>query len=427
MSAEPAAVERKRLTQAELDAICARHDRLWQAKPGGARAVFAWMDLTGLDLRGRNLTDADFSAACMIGCDLSRAKLDNAAFFGADMQDVILVEASLRRADLRGACLRGADLSGADLFEADLREGAIAAADRKIGFRLVEAQNRDATEARGASLVGANLERSKLTGVIAQAADFTDAVMRDCKLVRANLKQASFRGADLAGADLSGADLSGADLRDAVLVGVKAAMWRTDGAKMEGALTDDRPAGSPVERMPAAEMLREHALWCETGGARGQPSVFDKVDLRPLKSITGLNLTALSAKGAVFYGLDMQGVQMQGAQLQGADLRSANLRRADLRGARLTGARLNGADLREAQLGPLMLGPDRLLPADLSDACLRAADLSGADLRRASFRGADLARTLLHGAQTKLTDLSGANLTAIKGLDGQGGWVREAA
>ncbi|RZJ19195.1 MAG: pentapeptide repeat-containing protein [Brevundimonas sp.] len=426
MSAEPAAVERKRLTQAELDAICARHDRLWQAKPGGARAVFAWMDLTGLDLRGRNLTDADFSAACMIGCDLSRAKLDNAAFFGADMQDIILVEASLRRADLRGACLRGADLSGADLFEADLREGAIAAADRKIGFRLVEAQNRDATEARGASLVGANLERSKLTGVIAQAADFTDAVMRDCKLVRANLKQASFRGADLAGADLSGADLSGADLRDAVLVGVKAAMWRTDGARMEGALTDDRPAGSPVERMPAAEMLREHALWCETGGAKGQPSVFDKVDLRPLKSITGLNLTALSAKGAVFYGLDMQGVQLQGAQLQGADLRSANLRRADLRGARLTGARLNGADLREAQLGPLMLGPDRLLPADLSDACLRAADLSGADLRRASFRGADLARTLLHGAQTKLTDLSGANLTAIKGLDAQGGWVREA-
>ncbi len=419
MAAESAEVERerKRLSQAELDVICVRHDRLWQAKPGGARAVFAWMDLTGLNLRGRNLADADFSAACMIGCDLSGAKLDNAAFFGADMQDALLVEASLRRADLRGACLRGADLSGADLFEADLREGAIAAADRKIGFRIVEAQNRDATQARGASLVGANLERSKMTGVVAQAADFTDAVMKDCKLVRANLKQATFRGADLAGADLSGADLSGADLRDAVLVGVKAAMWRTDGAKMEGALTDDRAAGAPIERLPAAEMLREHALWCETGGAQGQPSVFDKVDLRPLKAINGLNLTALSAKNAVFYGLDMQGVQLQGAQLQGADLRSVNLRRADLRGARLTGARLNGADLREAQLGPLMLGPERLMPADLSDACLRGADLSGADVRRANLNRADLARSLWHGAHTRLADFTGANIAGVRGLN----------
>ncbi len=98
---------RKKPTQAEVDLICAKHDRLWQAKPGGARAVFAWMDLSGLTLRGRNLADADFAAARLHNCDLSGAKLDNANFFGADMQDINLTEASLRRADLRGACLRG--------------------------------------------------------------------------------------------------------------------------------------------------------------------------------------------------------------------------------------------------------------------------------------------------------------------------------
>ena len=38
------------------------------------------------------------------------------------------------------------------------------------------------------------------------------------------------------------------------------------------ALLDDAEA--------AAEMLRDHARWCETGGAEGQPSVFDGVDLR---------------------------------------------------------------------------------------------------------------------------------------------------
>ena len=102
---------RRRIEQSELDAICARHDRLWQAKPGGARAVLAWLDLSGLSLRGRNLADADFAAANLIGTDLSGARLDNATFFGADMQDSLLVDASLRRTDLRGACLRGADLT----------------------------------------------------------------------------------------------------------------------------------------------------------------------------------------------------------------------------------------------------------------------------------------------------------------------------
>ena len=97
---QPAA--RRRIEQSELDAICARHDRLWQAKPGGARAVLAWLDLSGLSLKGRNLADADFAAANLIGADLSGAKLDNATFFGADMQDCLLVDASLRRTDLRG-------------------------------------------------------------------------------------------------------------------------------------------------------------------------------------------------------------------------------------------------------------------------------------------------------------------------------------
>jgi uncharacterized protein YjbI with pentapeptide repeats len=183
------------------------------------------------------------------------------------MQDCVLIDASLRRTDLRGACLRGADLTGADLFEADLREGTIAAADAKLGFRIVEAKSRTDTQAQGACLVGANLERSKLTGIVAVAADFSDAIMKDCKMVRANLKQASFRGADMSGADLSGADLSGADLRDAVLVGAKVVMWRTDGANMAGTLTDDRSSGSPVCKLPAAEMLAEHSHWCATAGA----------------------------------------------------------------------------------------------------------------------------------------------------------------
>src|SRR5579872_5947434 len=290
--AEPATqvMHHRRLTQAEVDGVCLRHDRLWSSRMGGARAVFTWKDLSGLDLSSRNLCDADFTGAILADCNLNNARLDNANLFGADLQNASLREASLRRADLRGACLRGADLTGADLFEADLREGTIAAADREKGLRIIEPVDR-AANAQGAVLAGANLERSRLSGVVALKADFTDAVLKDAKLIRANLKQAQMSGANLSGADLSGADLSGADLRDAVLVGAKTLQWNVQDANMAGVLTDE-PAGKDVNDLPFDEMLRAHATWCETGGRAGAPSTFDGADLRSLKSIKGLNLTA---------------------------------------------------------------------------------------------------------------------------------------
>ena len=404
----------RRLTQQEADLICAKHERLWAAKPGGARAVFSWTDISGLVLKGRNLADADFTGAIMAETDLSGCKLDQASLYGADMQYCNLRNASLKRADLRGACLRGANLSNADLFEADLREGSIAAADKVMGLRVMEPTKR-ASEAHGAILTGANLERSRLSGVMAVRADFTDAVLKDCKMVRANLKQASFHGADLAGADLSGADLSGADMRDAVLVGARTNQCKFDDANMNGVLRDG-PAGKDVGKLPYDQMLRDHALWCETQGAAGSPSVFDKADLRRLVSIKGYDLTALSAKNAIFYGLNMEGVQLQGARLDGADMRACNLRRADLRGARLVGAKLSGSDLREAQLGPLLIGSDRMLPCDLTDSVLKSADFSGADLRHALLIRADMSRANFTDALVKFADVTHAEFKTARGL-----------
>ena len=406
----------RRINQVEADKICAKHDRLWTSKPGGARAVFAWMDLSGVNLSGKNLCDADFSGAVLAGCNLENARLDHATLFGADLQDANMVGCSLRRADLRGACLRNANLSGADMFEADLREGVLAAADPKYGFRRIEAGGPKVGDAQGAKLVGANLERSKLSGVIAVRADFTDAILKDARLVRANLKQATMKGCNLSGADLSGADLAGADLRDAVLVGAKTLQWNVSEANMVGALTD-KPAGIAASSLPYNTMIKDHARWCETGGQSGAPSVFDGADLRALETVRGYNLTALSAKGAVFYGLDMEGVQLQGAHLEGTDLRNCNLRRADLRGAKLAGAKLSGSDLREAQMGPLLLGADRVLACDLRGAEMKGADLSGADVRQAIFIDADVSRANFSGALLRQANFTGVTRHGARGLD----------
>jgi uncharacterized protein YjbI with pentapeptide repeats len=301
------------------------------------------------------------------------------------------------------------------MFEADLREGVIAAADRSRGLRVLEHTKR-ASEAQGATMAGANLERSKLAGVVAVRCDFTDAILKDANLVRANLKQATFHGANLAGADLTGSDLGGADLRDAILVGTKTYAANLFDANMTGALTD-KLAGKDVSELPYEAMIHDHALWCETGGAEGKPSTFDEADLRLLKTLKGFNLTALSAKGAVFYGLNMEGVQLQGAHLEGADFRACNLRRADLRGARLAGARFSAADMREAQMGPLLIGPDRLLPCDLTRSIAKGVDFSGADLRHAIFLSADLTRSRFTGALMKDTDLTASHREGAIGLE----------
>ncbi|ESQ80228.1 pentapeptide repeat-containing protein [Asticcacaulis sp. YBE204] len=413
MSATSGQSRYAKLTQAQVDQICQKHERLKAMKPGGARAVFAWSDISGLDLKGRDLSDADFTAAIMVGTDLSGAKLDQSNLYCVDMQMANLSRASLRRTDLRGACLRGANLSDVDLFEADLREGALALPDKASGLAYVEVSAR-ISDAGFTNLRGANLERSKLSGIQAMKADFTDAIMKSCKLVRANLKQAIMENCDLSGADMSGADVTGASLKDAVMIGTKTESWNASKADLSGILTD-KAAGTDITSLPYDEMIKDHAVWVDSVGKEGKPSTFDKADLRALKSIKGLNLTALSAKGAVFYGLDMRGVQLQGAQLQGADLRNCDLRGADLRGVQMKGARLDGSNLEGANLGPLNLGNDRLFPADLSEARVRGVNLQGADMRMVKLDGADLSRSNLDRAQMNLESLLNVVCVGLKG------------
>src|ERR1700709_1134847 len=115
-----------KLTQKDVSAAAARHEMLYSGRMGGPRAVYAFCDLSGLDLSGRNLADADFTGAYLEETNLAGAKLDSASFFGASLKRANLAGSSLRRADMRGTSLRGSNLIGADMYEADLREGKIA-------------------------------------------------------------------------------------------------------------------------------------------------------------------------------------------------------------------------------------------------------------------------------------------------------------
>src|ERR1700760_1475150 len=127
-----------KLSQKEASAAAARHEFLYSGRGGGARGSFFFCDLSGLDLSGRNLADADFTGAVLEETNLAGARLDSSSFFGADLRRANLAGASLRRADLRGASLRGANLIGADLYEADLREGTIAEKSSRGELKILQ-------------------------------------------------------------------------------------------------------------------------------------------------------------------------------------------------------------------------------------------------------------------------------------------------
>ena len=404
-------IEFKTLNQAQVDMICERHERLWSGKAGGARASFAYAILENLDLSKRDLSDADFSGAVLRGANFAGATLNSSIFFAADMRRANLEGACLRRADLRGAVMRGANLTGADLTEADLREGAIAQIDKEKGLAILTHKTQE-NDSDTANFTGANLSRSKMAGITAQKADFTDAMLLGTRMIRANLRGSSFQGANLEGADLSGADLTDTDFTNSVLVGTKTVMAKKDRMRTDGALTN-APVGIDANTLdnPVADQIAAHVRWCETEGREGKPSLFDGTDLRGLNSLAGKTLTAFHARGATLYGLDLEGAQLQGARLEKADLRMVSLRGADLRGADLTGANLSNADLRDCQLGPLLLDGDRILPASLAGTRARYTDLRGADLRQVKATGADFSYARLDGVDARRSLFGGSCFT----------------
>jgi uncharacterized protein YjbI with pentapeptide repeats len=410
---------RRRIDQGEIVAIAQRHQRFRACKPGGARAVLEFADASGLDFSSLDLEDAVFTGCRLEGANFAEAKLDHAIFFCADLRRADLRGASLRRADLRGTSLQGANLSHADMFECDFREGTIAekVGGGELAFLSHEANGADLEETM---FVSANLDRARMNGISAIRADFTNAVMRECKLVRAKLTHARMVGANLENADLAGADLIGANLDGAVLTGACLEMIVTQDTSMKDILTD-AVAGRALDELerPVQDMLAEHVQFVASNGAQGAVADFSGTDLRPLGSLTDLDLTGLQAPHANMYGMDLKRVRLQGANLEGVDLRFALLVGADLRGINLRNAKLSGADLRDSKLGPLLLGVDRRLPSRLGGATLDYADLRGTDLRYADLTNAQLSNSRTSGAAFEGAVMEGTR------LDGRIGGVGE--
>lgn len=406
------------MDQAELDEIAEQHQVYLNGSRGGARANFKFRDLSGLSLKGYNLSQADFTASRLVGADLSHGIFEAACFFACDLRHASLEHAAFLRADFRGAYIAGANLSGADLASADFREGKIMTCG-KAGELVDRQRSGDAgarTIFRGARLAGTNL-----SGTHAKAADFKDADLSGVLMVDADLSGVNFEGANLSDADLTGANLSNANMRSSILAGTNLTAAELHGADRTGALTDDA-MGDKLEALEKSltELLEEHTLWVASAGKDGRQLNLSGYDLRDVIGLRNYHMTAIKALGANFVHQDLRGMEMQSATLDRSDFRDANMQGADFRGSSLKYAQLARADLRDANFGPLQFdredGGKRLQRANLAGVNFRYADLRGTVFHDCILMGADLSFAQLAGCDFRKADLSGI-LTEGTSLD----------
>jgi uncharacterized protein YjbI with pentapeptide repeats len=344
--------------QQVLDRLMEVHELFAARKSGGKRAMISYLQAPGLNLSGRNLTEADFTGANFERARMIVTNFERASLYCADLREVDARNANFTRADIRGVSLRGANLAGANLDDADMRQAVLAKTDSPAGFGLSAAS-----------------AKQDQTGPTLYSVDFSNCSMKGARLNNARLKGANFSGAMLDSVDFKGADLTGALFEGAVLTGVTLEDLRIDRGALESCVVD--PTAAALGR---AALLRQQVVnadrWVATGGAEGRPAVLNGEDLRPLAgAFAGKRLTAMSAVGACAIGVDFGGAQLQGANFDGADLRDADFRDADLRGASFKGARLWHAHFDRADVRALLLKSGE-----------RAVNLDGAVYAEACFR-----------------------------------------
>lgn len=329
----------ERITQDQFDAAIRKHRYFSIGKQGGARAVFKFADLSGLDFRGADLSGADFTGSNLSECNLKRGTFTGAAFYGCNLDRANMEWANFSRADLRGTSREGAKTEGADLVTADLRDGQIfsskqAQIDNQQGVKTIDYSEK-------------NEQRSAYT-------DLTK-VDEETRVSSVNLSETEEVYNRRSNLDLSEAEETA----------------RITDFSLSSNPDVERVAGISIAQTedPMITRLTNHAKWIASKGARGEQLDISGLDMRPVRNLVRYPLIAAKARGANFSGMYLAGIHMQSALLENCNFNGADLSGADLRGSSLRGADLTNAKLEGANLGTLNFG-ERRQAVDLTDAIL---------------------------------------------------------
>ncbi|HEY7088968.1 MAG TPA: pentapeptide repeat-containing protein [Tepidisphaeraceae bacterium] len=357
----------------------------------GPGSVLGALDLTQAYLFARDLSFSTWTGTTV----------NDGYFAGANLNQMLLQQCSLRNADFTGVLgmgqFRFCDVTGADFTDAKLKHFAFSTLDNANFTR--------------ADLSSASFEQGSL-----HAADFTDANITGTQFIGVQgftqeqlHSTASFKNGNLQGlsfgnfhADLSGWDFrGGVDLSNANFTSVTLINARFDGATLT--LADFLNANIASANFSGAKM--QYAYFA---GAAAQNASFKDADL----SYANLSADVHGAdfSNAIVLGTDFSYTTLVGfhatqlystASYQAHDLRGTKLDHNDM-----TGWSFHGIDLSGANLQANILVNADFSDADLGSANLISARMHDADLTNTSFLGADLARADLRGARSAV--LTGA-------------------
>ncbi|MCW5696451.1 MAG: pentapeptide repeat-containing protein [Bauldia sp.] len=201
----------------------------------GASNACPGCDLTGADLKRRNLAGADLAGAVLTNANLHRANLADAILAGADLTGANLNRASLLRADLSGA-----DLTGAMAFDADMSRANLAGAtlhnlmagEARLVLADLSGTAIDYGDFRDARMMNVNLQDAVVRLTYFDRANFFQADLSGVRMVPGSFWGANLRGVNAAGADMTGSDFLEADLSGADLTGTNLSGTRLFRAKL---------------------------------------------------------------------------------------------------------------------------------------------------------------------------------------------------
>jgi uncharacterized protein YjbI with pentapeptide repeats len=416
------------------------------------RVNFSGCDMTGADFTGASLEGALFNpqttlvGAKFVNVDMSNLDLTRCPMNGADLTGATLTGLNLQGAVLSGAVLANLDLTtldratltnppilaGSKLQATNLSNSTILFALFNHDWERIDLTNAiipdlptsistAATILQAAESKLSGLNGNGLTGVCLQSAVFNNAWLDGLGLTGADLTGASFIGASLHGTTLTNATLTRATMTGAQLgalsplfalptsaisdlnagqVAPLIPMFRTNGITLSANATLQALAANRVWELTDADN-EVYTIRLETQSDNTQvPMVHGPATAASLTGaympgavLTGVNLYAVLASGAQFYG---DGARVDGsAILEEVQLNDANLSNLDFTQAQLFGANLSGSHLFNARFNRANLTPSAGgVAANLSSANLPGADFTDAQLYGASLSNAAVAVNL---------------------------------
>lgn len=395
-----------RLSQDALNTIIINHRKYIKGIKGGTRASIKFKDISGLSMKGHDMSNADFSGSCLNDVDLSEGDFRSVSFFACDMKNVNMSKSDFSQCDFRGACIINADLSGANLKNTDFRQGLLMSyADNNV----IDAWGKTGK----ARLEGSMVRYTNLSGVKAAGANFSDSNMSGVQFKEADLQDCIFEGANLTSADMTGCNLMRAIVKDAVI----------DNLNLYGAVGNQSELEEMIRLENERSTLEEdgvslndlvdlHTKWIDTNGAEGQQLNLSEYDLTNQTDLKDFPLTVLIAEGSKFTGLYLAGVKMESSVLDKADFRDCIAPDADFRGSSFKGAVFTRADMRRSNFGSLRVkrpdGSEITQKVDLSGARMAYAKLDNTNFKDANLSGVDFTYASLKGCNFTDCDLEGA-------------------